>query len=400
MLVTRGFKTELSPTRAQEVLLEKACGVARFAYNWGLERNNNIWWFNRLPHEPVRYETPVDQHKILNMLKPAKFPWMYEVSKCAPQEALRDLGDAFQNFLKRGSGWPRFKGKHRTTPSFTLTGAIRVNDKTVRLPTFGAVKLRERGYLPAGRRVLSATITKTAGRWFVSILARKRIKVPENHGPVVGVDYGVMTLATLSDGTRIEGGRPLRRLQSKLKHTQKGLSRKQKGSKNRRKAILRLQKLHWRIANIRNDGLHKLTTTLARTKTVVVVEDLAVRNMTKNHRLAGAILDGAPAELRRQLEYKTRWYGSRLVVAPRSFPSTKRCSRCHVVKSEMPLSERVFRCDACGLTIDRDLNAARNLERFATASSAGSACLMREVTAPSGAVPAGEAGRVDSTWSE
>ena len=212
-------------------------------------------------------------------------------------------------------------------------------------------------------------------------------------------------MATLSDGTVVDGSRPLKRLRRRLAHAQRELSRKLKGSNNRRKAVARLRKLHWRVANVRNDGLHKLTTALARTKSVVVVEDLAVRNLTKNHRLAGAILDGAPTELRRQLEYKTAWYGSRLVVAPRRFPSTKRCSGCGSVKEKgVPLSERTYRCDRCGLVVDRDLNAARNLEAFGavrhgTASSAGRARLMREVTGH-GPVPAGEAGRVDSTWSK
>lgn len=402
MQITRGYKTELRLTREQERLFAKACGIARFAYNWGLERNNNVWLYNQLPHEPVKYESPIDQHRTLNSKKAVEFSWMYEVSKCVPQEALRDLGKAFHNFLVRRDrfGWPRFKSRHDDRQSFTLTGSIRVTDRAIKLPRLRWVKLKERGYLPAGRHVLSATVSRRAGRWFVSVGVRKRTRMPDNHGPVVGVDWGVSHLVTLSDGTIIEGGRPLRRLQRGLKHVQKELSRRQKGSSDRAKTLLRLQKLHWRVANVRNDELHKLTTMLARTKSVVVIEDLAVQNMTKNHRLAGAILDGAPAELRQMLEYKTRWYGSRLVVAPRKFPSTKRCSGCGNVKEEMPLSERVYRCEVCGLVIDRDLNAARNLEWYVTASSAGCACLMQEVTGPRGPVPAGEAGRVHSTWSK
>ncbi len=395
--IVRGFKTELRPTKAQEESFTKAGGIARFAFNWGLERNNNIYLFNQLPHAPVKYESPIDQHKILNRKKQTDWPWMYEVSKCVPQEALRDLGNAFHNFLKRRDhfGWPAFKSKHRDSQSFTLTGAIHVADRAIQLPRLGWVKLKERGYLPARGHALSATVSRKVGRWFVSIGMKRRIKVPKNYGPVIGVDFGVSTLATLSDGMSFQGRRLHGGVRWRLKHAQKDLSRKAKGSNNRRKAVLRLQKLHWRAANRRNDELHKLTTMLAKTKSVVVVENLAVRNMTKNHALAGAILDRAPAEMRRQLEYKTRWYGSRLIVAPRNYPSTKMCSRCHNVKDEMPLSERVYKCCVCGLVIDRDLNAAINLAAYATASSAGRACLMQEIASPAGLVPAGEAGRAE-----
>ena len=171
MQIARGFKTELRPTRTQENLFDKACGIARFAYNWGFERSNNIWLFNQLPHEPVKYESPVDQHRIINSRKATDFPWMYEVSKCVPQEALRDLGNAFHNFLARRDRfkWPRFKSRHDARQSFTLKGTIRARSDSERLPTFGWVKLKERGYLPAGSHVLSATVSKKAGRWFVSV---------------------------------------------------------------------------------------------------------------------------------------------------------------------------------------------------------------------------------------
>lgn len=374
------------------------------AYNWGLERNNNIWYWNQLPQPPLKYESPIDQHRLLNRRKLEDWPWMYEVSKCAPQEALRDLGNAFHNFLRRRDHfrWPRFKSKHDDVQSFTLTGAIHVKGNTVQLPTFGDVRLKECGYLPVGHRVLSAVVSSKAGRWFISIGVRKRIKIPQNTGPIVGVDFGVKHLAVLSDGTVVENARSLKRMGRRLRRLQRSLSRKRKGSSNRLKARLRLQRLHMRISDARKDGLHKLTTTLAKTKSAVVVEDLAVRNMTKRHSLAGAILDGAPGEMRRQLEYKTRWYGSRLVVAPGNFPSTKMCSRCRGVKEGMPLSERVYECEKCGLVMDRDLNAARNLAWWwydhAVAGSSPetlSACLRQEVTTPQGVVPVVDAGRVE-----
>lgn len=385
MQINLGYRTELRPNKTQIMRLKKACGTARVAYNWGLERNDNIWFYNQLPHEPIKYESAIDQHRLLNERKQKDFSWMYEVSKCAPQEALRDLGNAFHNFLKRPDhfGWPKFKSKHDSVQSFTLTGSIHITS-SIQLPTFGAVKLKERSYLPHGHHVLSATIAGKAGRWFVSVGVRKRIKVQKNKGPIVGVDFNVKD-NVVSDGTVFENPKKLVGTARRLKRLQKAIERKTKGSNNRWKARLRYQRLNMRIADARKDGLHKMTTWLARTKSVVVMEDLAVRNLTKNHRLAGAILNGAPAELRRQLEYKTKWYGSRLVVAPRNFPSTKMCSRCHAVKEEMPLSERVYTCEVCGLVMSRDLNAAKNLEWYATVAGSSPETLnafrRQEVTA-------------------
>ena len=262
---------------------------------------------------------------------------MYEVSKCVPQEALRDLGNAFHNFLARRDRfkWPRFKSRHDYDQSFTLTGAILVRSGAVRLPTFGWVRLKEKGYLPTQNHILSATVSKKAGRWFVSVGIRKRIKILENNGPVVGVDWGLTHLATVSDGTTLERRPELERLKWQERHAQKALGRMAKGSRNRLKALLRCQKIWYRISNVKVDRLHKFTTALARTKSVVVIEDIAAINMVRNHSLAGAIYEAMPREMRRQLEYKTRWYGSRLVVVPRNCPSTKMCSRCHNVKDEV-----------------------------------------------------------------
>src|SRR2546422_6903546 len=393
-----GYKTALRPTKDQEELFIKACGIARSAYNWVRERNNNVYLWNQLPPPPLKYESAIDQHRILNARKANDYPWMYEVSKCAPQEALRDLGSAFHNFLIRRDRfrWPSFKSRHGAKQSFTLTGAVHVKDRAIRLPTFGWVKLKERGYLSRSH-VLYATVSKRAGRWFVSVgVRKKRVRVPEiDDGPVAGVDWGIIHRATVSDGTTLERPR-LERLKWQERHAQKALTRKAKGGGNRLEALLRHQKIWYGITSIRVDRLHKFTTTLARTKSVVVVEDLAASNMASNHSLAGAIYGGAPYEMRRQLEYKTKWYGSRLIVAPRNYPSTKMCSRCGAIDNDISLGERTYYCAACSLVIDRDLNAATNLANcyyYGTASSAGRARQMEEGTRPQGPGAAGEAGR-------
>jgi putative transposase len=212
-------------------------------------------------------------------------------------------------------------------------------------------------------------------------------------GPVVGVDVGVHRLATISDGTRINNPKALSQYERKLKRLQRQLARKRRGSKNYRKRLFQLQKLHWRIANIRTDALHKATTLLAKTKSVVGIEDLYVQGLLQNHHMAKAVSDASFSEFRRQLEYKTRWYGCMLVVAPRFFPSSKRCSQCGCVKSVLPLSTRWFVCNRCGFVVDRDVNANYNLDEVAASwAETLNACLEAGGCRSFGPVPVGDAG--------
>jgi putative transposase len=347
-------------------MLHKHAGTARFAYNWGLRWKLSVMEYNQLPHPRISLPSAMDLHRELNKLKRARFPWMYESSKCAPQEALRDLDAAFKNFFAGRARFPRFKNRKRAAKSFTLAGAIAVRRDEVRLPRIGWVRLKERGYIPSKVHINSATVSERAGRWFVSVNVVEDLEdgpVPVQ-GQVAGVDRGIENLLVVSDGTSVENPRALRQYSRKLKRIQRALSRKLKGSANRRKAVEALRRVHYRIANTRRDAINKATTVLARTKSVIVVEDLMVRNMMANHSLAGSIADAAMAEVVRQLSYKSAWYGSRLVTADRWYPSTKRCSVCGRVKGRMDLSERTYHCDVCGLTMDRDVNAARNLEQW------------------------------------
>jgi putative transposase len=187
--------------------------------------------------------------------------------------------------------------------------------------------------------------------------------------PVVGVDLGILRLATVSDGTGMDNPHALKSDLRKIKRLQRLVSRRQKGSANRKKAVRQLARAHLRVANVRKNALHQITSRLARTKSVVVLEDLNVSGMLKNHHLAQAIADVGFYEFRRQMEYKGRWYGSQIILSPRFYPSTKCCSRCGNIKEELELCERVYTCNVCGLTIDRDLNAALNLEQWTTGSS-------------------------------
>lgn len=366
MLTLQAFRYELAPSAEQSAALTNHAGAARWAWNWGLAVRRKAWQRRR--------ETlgAVELHRLLNRLKRTpRFAWLYEVSKCAPQEALRDLDRAYANYWRgrnrdRRVGLPRFKRRGRCSERFRLTGSIRVEDGAVVLPRIGRLVTKE----PTGKfrgRILSATCRREADRWYVAIAVEVERPDPiPLEGSVVGVDRGVVVFAVCSDGTRISSPRALDHSMRMLRHRARAVSRKQAGSANRRKAALALARLHRRIRNQRLDSLHKATTELAKAKSVIVVEDLHVAGMVRNRHLSRAISDQGWAEFHRQLTYKCQWYGSKLLVAPRFYPSSKVCSGCGAAKAELPLSVRTFCCAACGLTIDRDLNAARNLAAIAT----------------------------------
>jgi len=369
MKVLRAYKTELDLNNQQKTACVRHAGAARFAYNWGLARKQEA--FARGDRTP----SAIDLHRELNALKKNELSWMYAVSKCAPQEALRDLDKAFAHFFRRVKekragrhvkvGFPRFKSRKKGLGSFRLTGYIHVFDKAIQLPRLGLLRLKERGYLPTSdAHILSATVSEKTGRWFVSLQVEMEIPDPlPAQKPVAGVDLGISRMAQVSDGSSIENPRALKQALAKLKRLQRVVSRRQPGSANRRKAVWQLARAHYRVSNIRKDALHQATTWLARTKSAIVLEDLNVNGMMKNHHLAQAIADVGLYEFRRQLEYKGAWYGCEVFLADRFFPSTKRCSQCGHER-EIGLAERVYYCEMCGLVMERDLNAAINLEQL------------------------------------
>jgi len=372
MQVHQAYRYELDPNAAQRVLLAKHAGVARFAYNWGLQKRIELFETNE---GKDRFTTAIAQHRVLNALKASAFPWMYEVSKCAPQEALRDLERAFRNFWRgrqagRNVGFPRFK-KKGVSDSFRLTGSIQVQSQAVQLPRLGKLRTKEATEKFSGR-VLSATVSREADRWYVSLAVETERPDPVPvQGEAVGVDVGIDAFATLSDSTKIASPNPLHKALKRLRRASKQHSRKTRGSNNRKKSACRLARLHRRVKNIRRDFLHKTSTTLAKTKSVIVVEDLHVKGMLQNKHLARHIADAGWGDFRRMLAYKTVWYGSTLVVAPRFYASSKTCSSCGHLMSELPLQIRSWSCPACSAHHDRDINAAMNLQRFSTGSSPG-----------------------------
>lgn len=370
MEIFRAYKTELDPNNVQRNVLLKHAGAARFAFNWGLAKRKQEY------EETGKSSNAIEQHRELNALKKTEFPWFYEVSKAAPQEALRDLDKAYQNFFRRVKnrekpGFPRFKSRKNGIGSFRLTGRIRISKTHIKLPRIGWLRLKEHGYIPVnGIHILSVTVSESAGRWFLSVQCKKDIKITEAIGESVGVDLGIKDLAVTSEGVRFKNPKPLKKAQVKLKRLQRELSRRRKGGKNREKTRKKIAKVHKIITNIRRDTLHKVTTTIvAKTKpdserpSVVVIEDLNVSGMLSNNHLAQSISDVGFAKFRRQLEYKTTWYGSELIVADRFFASSRLCRHCGCINSELTLSDREWVCD-CGAILNRDLNAAINLKNL------------------------------------
>ncbi|NET46825.1 transposase [Okeania sp. SIO2B3] len=354
-----GFKTELHPTNQQKTLLAKHAGVARHAWNWGLWLTRNILNHNSdNPSGKLKFPTSIDLHKLLvSMVKPNNY-WYYEVSKTAPQYALRHLSNAWKRCFTKVSGQPKFKKKGRDD-SFTLDGSISVGFNRIKLPRIGWVKTYE--ILPDNVSPKSVTISRKADRWFISFKIETATIITDKSVDVVGVDLGVKSLATLSTGEVFVGAKSKKKLESKLSRLQYLNRNKTKFSNNWKKAQLKIAQLHTKVANIRKDTLHKLTTYLAKNHSQIVIEDLNVSGMMANHKLAKAVGSMGFYEFRRQLEYKCELYGSELIIVDRWFPSSKTCSRCGAVKESLLLSERVFNCEHCNLSCDRDLNAALNL---------------------------------------
>jgi putative transposase len=386
MRMVQAYRFALNPTPELERALRSHAGAARFAWNWGLAR-----CMERHGAEG-RWYSGTDLHKLWNAQKKADpaLAWWCQNSKCAYQEAFRDLDRALRDFIKskkgqrkgKRLGFPRFKKRGKCRDSFRLTGAIGCDRGTVTLPRLGTIHTHEsprkltRRIENGSARILSATVSRTAQRWYVSFTVEAMRDVPEKHakpGTAVGIDLGVKTLLTGfgSDGAVItaEGPKPLKTAMRKLKRASREHSRRQEGSANRAKSAARLAHIHARAADVRADALHKATTNLAARYETVVMEDLNVGGMVKNRRLARAICDQGFGQARRMLGYKTTWNGGILVTADRWFPSSKTCAGCGAVKTKLPLHIRVYHCDRCGLVLDRDVNAAINLLKLAASGA-------------------------------
>ena len=355
-----GFKTELKINARQRILLAKHCGVARHAWNWGLWLTKNILDHNQAnPKEQLKFPTAIDLHKLLVALVKSENAWYYECSKSTPQSALIALREAWKRCFNKTAGVPKFKKKGRRD-SFTLEGTVKIcGSNKIQVPVIGVLKTYER--LPQVS-TKSCAISRIADRWFISFRF-EREQQESCQTDIVGVDLGIKALATLSTGEVVIGAKSYKKYAAKLSRMQRSNRHKVIGSSNWKKAQNEIARLQRKIANIRKDTLHKLTTLLAKNHGVIVIEDLNVSGMMANHKLAASVADMGFFEFRRQLTYKCKLYGSSLVVVDRWFPSSKTCSNCGTKKETLSLSERMFECSHCGFKIDRDLNAAINLSK-------------------------------------
>ena len=358
-----GFKTQLKVNKQQRLLLAQHAGVARHAWNQGLGLCEQVLIHNKLnPDDKIKFPTAIDLHKWLVAAVKSIHPLYYDVSKCAPQYALRYLSDAFQSFFKKVKGFPNFKKKGRHD-SFTLDGAVHIDHRKVKVPIIGWIKTYE--LLPFGYKPKSVTISKQADKWFISWKIEVETSQTPKKQEFVGVDLGINHLATLSTTEVFDGAKSYKKYEHKLARMQYLNRHKQVGSNNSRKAQIKIARLHQKIANIRKDTLHKITTYISKNHAVIGIEDLNVSGMLANGKLSKAIADMGFYEFRRQLEYKTQLYGSKLVIVDRFYPSSKTCSSCGEKKLSLSLSQRVFQCNNCGFECDRDLNAAINLKQEA-----------------------------------
>jgi putative transposase len=419
VLVIQAFRFELDPSSRADDGLSSHTGASRFAFNWGLalvksrlqlrDQIRTACYKELLSDEEtealvktvaVPWTLPA-LRKEWNRVKGEAAPWWSENSKEAYNSGLDALARALEGFFKAKSGeragtmgFPRFKKKWAKKSCRFTTGALKVVDNHhIQLPRLGVIRTKESTdkllskVMAGSARILSATISQEAGRWYVSFTTEvERDDRPALHpGSLVGVDLGIAHLATLSNGTVVENPKALSRYQRRMQRLSREVSRRQPGSRRRRASKDKLARCHAKVAHVRADAVHKLTTELASTYRTVVIEDLAVKNMTATPKpvpdpghpgaflpngsraksgLNKALLDVAPAEFRRQLTYKLEWHGGNVVVVNRFFPSSKTCSRCQTVKAKLSLRERTYRCETCNLVMGRDLNAALNLAAY------------------------------------
>jgi len=355
-VVKRAYRYRFYPTEQQADLLNRTFGCVRWVYNEALAERSRAW-----TQEQRRVGFAETCRMLTAWKRDPERAWLAEVSNVALQQGLQHLQHAYLSFWGKRAKYPKFKKKGRTRDSATFTrGGFSWRNGQVKLAkTSEPLDIRWSRPLPAGADPSTVTVSRDAAdRWHISILCEDEV----HDGPVtdltVGVDAGITTLVTMSTGEKVTNPRHERRDRDRLARAQRNLSRKAKGSANRAKARLKVARVHARITDRRRDHLHKLTTRLVAENQRIVIEDLSVRNMVRNHSLARAISDASWSELRSMLEYKAQWYGRTVVAIDRFYPSSKTCSACGAIVEKLPLDVREWTC-LCGAVHDRDVNAAR-----------------------------------------
>jgi putative transposase len=355
MIALRAFKYRIYPNREQEVLINKTFGCVRVVWN------HNVEVFNSYNKELTEQRTPLSSTELRH-----KHEWMKEVSAAAVQSKQIDFRKFKQNFLSKTRkckiGRPSFK-KKEAKQSFRLPNQkFTLRDNNIRLEKIGIVKLVMDRQIPNGSKFMSVTVSRNkCNQLFASVLVEMNISPKPKTEAVVGIDVGLKTFITCSDGIIVENPKFFRESQAKLARAQKLLSRKKKGSWRRKAARLKIARIHNHTANQRKDFLHKITTALVSNNDFIAIEDLNIAGMMKNHKLAKSIADASWADFTTMLGYKAMWYGKEVVRVDRWFASSKLCPSCGNKKVILTLQERTFHCNECGFSMDRDLNASRNI---------------------------------------
>jgi putative transposase len=355
----RAFKYRIYPTPEQETVFRRTVGCSRYVWNRALHLRSEAWknGQNRIPGKDLHA-------KLTEWKREEDTKWLADVSSVALQQKINDLDVAYKNFFEKRAKYPKFK-KKSSGGSFRLvkTGFRFKDGQLFVAKCKEPVQVRWSRKLPKGSNPTSITIKMTPDqKWYVSILVDDHTVNPlPRSDKQVGLDMGITALVTTSDGEKASNPKAYKQELNKLKKQHRELSRKQKGSNNRFKAKVKLARTHQRISNIRRDQLHKLTTRLVHENQVIAVEDLSVRNMLKNHCLAGSISDSGWRMIRSMLEYKCKWYGRELLIVDRWFPSSKTCSGCGHVVDKLKLDIREWICPKCGTVHCRDTNAAKNI---------------------------------------
>ena len=354
-MTMKAFKYRIYPNKEQEILLAKTFGCVRVVWN------HNVEIFNKYDADLTEQEKPLTSTELRK-----KFEWMNEVSAAAVQQKEMDFKTFKKNYFsknrKKKIGRPSFKNRD-SHQSFRLPNQkFTLNSHSIRLEKIGKVKLVMDRDVPAGCKFMSVTVSKNkCGQFFASVLVETEIIKKEKTGKSIGLDIGIKTFLSGSDGSTVENPKFFRESQAKLAKAQKNLSRKKKGSVRRKKAKLKVARIHNDVANQRKDFIHKETTKLINEFDFIGIEDLNVAGMVKNHCLAKSISDASFSEFYRVLNYKAAWHDKEVVKVNRFYPSSKTCSCCGWKDDDLTLSDRLFKCKACGLEIDRDLNASANI---------------------------------------
>ena len=353
--MNKSFKVRIYPTKEQQVLLEKTFGANRFIYNYFLNLKSKLYEFYKIN---LSY---TNSSKVMTELKRQK-PWLKQVDSVSLQQTLRDLYKAYQNFFRGRGKYPKFKKKQGKN-SYRTNSNIRIDNRYITIPKVGMLRFRDKNDFSNILKIYNITISKTSsGKYYASISAEVNITVFEKTNQSCGIDLGLKDFLILSGGGKIDNPRILKNLENKYRKLSKAVSRKVKGSANYQKARIKLARFHEKVANIRKDFLHKLSTNVVKHYDIICIENLNISGLMKNHKLAKSFQDVSHSEFVRQLEYKAKWYGKIISKVDTFYPSSQLCSNCGYKNSDFKnLSIREWTCPECGVHHDRDINSAINI---------------------------------------